>query len=423
MHSEIEQPDPPRTTAGVIHWPFTLILLTAITLVTALAALYLAPLLALRWRAMEDHAAAESAYLRRQAELKAEVEAAERSLARIDDRFQLVSLGFREVARMVRPIVVNLSNEVESTRTPTGRTFFDFEHNRTFVEQAEGSGLLVTPTVILTNRHVVRDAERIRVTFANGRWLTVGAQAIATDALTDLAILRLPEAEARQAHGLDFSTQAVFADSDKDVHVGDWVLAVGSPFGLHQTVTAGIISAKGRVELGILDQVELLQTDAAINPGNSGGPLFNQHGRVIGINVAIASKTGRNQGVAFAIPSNVIKDVMEQLLARGEVVRGFVGILMQEVPTGLEAKLGLLESGGVIISDVSPNTPGEVAGLRRGDIVVGFKGEPVGTANPLSRLRHGIAHAPPDTTIPLDILRGGKKLTIPVTVARRPSSD
>lgn len=422
MHSEIEQPEPPRSTAGAVYWPTTLLVLTVITLATALTALYVAPMLALRWRAMEDHAVAESAYLRRQAELKAESEAAERSLQKLDDRFHLVSLGFREVARLVGPVVVNLSNEAETTKTPTGRTFFDYESNRTYVEQAEGSGLLVNPTVVLTNRHVVRDAQRLRVTFASGRWLTVGAQAIATDPLTDLAVIRLPE-QAEQIHGVDFSTQATFADSDKDVQVGDWVLAVGSPFGLRQTVTAGIISAKGRVELGILDQVELLQTDAAINPGNSGGPLFDQRGRVVGINVAIASKTGRNQGVAFAIPSNTVKEVMEQLLARGEVVRGFVGILMQEVPTGLEGRLGVAESGGVIISDVSPNTPGEVAGLRRGDIVVGFKGQPLGTTNALSRLRRGIAQSPPETTIPLEILREGKKLTVPVTVARRPLAE
>src|SRR5439155_17504911 len=151
------------------------------------------------------------------------------------------------------------------------------------------SGLIVKSGLVLTNHHVVRGAERLRVTFASGRWVTLTPDAVSSDPDTDLAVLRLPAATS--TNQVDYTVNADFADSDKGVQVGDWVLAAGSPFGLKQTVTAGIVSAKGRVELGVLDQVELIQTDAAINPGNSGGPLFNLHGRMIGINVAIASHT------------------------------------------------------------------------------------------------------------------------------------
>src|SRR5262249_40593506 len=159
----------------------------------------------------------------------------------------------------------------------------------------------------------------LRVTFASGRWaaVPVSSRTVATDPLTDLAVIRLPAAsDAGLRH--DFNVTAEFADSDKDVQVGDWVLAVGSPLGLKETVTAGIISAKGRI-LGMLDMVELLQTDAAINPGNSGGPLFDQHGRVAGINVAIASETGGNQGLGFAIPSNTAREIFAKLAEKGEV--------------------------------------------------------------------------------------------------------
>src|SRR5262249_41252214 len=172
--------------------------------------------------------------------------------------------------------------------------------------------------------------------------------------------------------------------------------------GLKQTVTAGIISAKGRVELGILDHVELIQTDAAINPGNSGGPLFDLRGRVVGVNVAIASETGRSQGVGFAIPSNAVKDVVEQLRDKGEVGRGFLGIVLQEVPPGLERRLGVAETGGVIVGRVGPGSPAEHAGLRKGDLVVRYNGEPVGTTNAVGQLRHRIARTPPETTVPVE---------------------
>ena len=168
------------------------------------------------------------------------------------------------------------------------------------------------------------------------------------------------------------------------------MLASGSPFGLQHTVTAGILSAKGRVELGILDQVELLQTDAAINPGNSGGPLFDQQGRVVGINVAIASKSGTNQGVGFAIPANTATAIVDELLDHGEVVRGFLGIGLQEIPKDLEARVGVAETGGVLVSLVRAGSPADQAGVRAGDVILRFDGAAVGTKNAVNQLRHAL---------------------------------
>src|SRR5262249_4647318 len=273
------------------RWPLASVLIASFLLSAVLVVLYVGPDLAVRWRVLEDQAAAHAAYLRREAELKAESEAAERNLNDLDRRVHLVSLGFREVARKIAPGVVNISNEKEVGEH--GRGFYDHKTRRMYVEQAEGSGLLVKPGLVLTNHHVVKDAQRLRVTFASGRWVTVAPDAVAGDPDTDLAVLRLP-AETKVTHP-DYTWTAEFADSDKDVQVGDWVLAAGSPFGLKQTVTAGILSAKGRVELGILDQGELLQTDAAINPGNSGGPLFEQRDRGIGGHAASAHVTAGHQ--------------------------------------------------------------------------------------------------------------------------------
>jgi serine protease Do len=391
---------------------------SAMLLAASLVALYKAPELSARWRLMEEQIAADAVFLRREAELRAESEAAERNLAALDRNVHLVSLGFREVARKVAPVVVNLTNEKEVHRPGGRRTFYDYDSDRTYQQVAEGSGILVPNGHILTNHHVVQGAERLRVTFASGRWLAVSPEAVAADPLTDLAVVRLPPADSTPFQP-DYLVTAEFADSDRDVQVGDWVLAAGSPFGLKQTVTAGIVSAKGRAELGILDQVELLQTDAAINPGNSGGPLFDQRGRVVGVNVAIASASGANQGVGFAIPSNAVKEVMEQLVSRREVVRGFLGIAMQEVPPGLERRLGVEGTGGVIVSQVGEDSPAARAGIRKGDLIVRYNREPVGTVNPINLLRQRIARTALDATVPVEIVRQGERQTVDVTIVKR----
>jgi serine protease Do len=219
----------------------------------------------------------------------------------------------------------------------------------------------------------------------------------------------------------DYAVAAEFADSDGDIQVGDWVLAAGSPFGLRQSVTAGIISAKGRVELGMVDFVELLQTDAAINPGNSGGPLFDLRGRVVGINVAIASENGHNEGVGFAIPSNTVQDVFSQLVENGEVVRGYLGIRMQEIPDGMEDRMGLDHTGAVAVAFVQPGSPAEHAGLRQGDVIIGLNNEPVDTVNALSRLRQRIARIAPDKHVSILVFRHGERRTVDAVIGKRPS--
>jgi serine protease Do len=409
-------PQPPAN-----RWPLAAVLITGMVLCAILGGVYLVLKQVEQRRKAEDQATADGAYLKRQAELKAEAEAAAHNLDTLDRRVKLVSLGFREVARTVAPVLVNVTNEVKGTPPIDRRKrfFYDFETETYWIEQSEGSGVIVKPGYVLTNHHVVKGAERLRVTFASGRWLAVEAGAIKEDPLTDLAVLRLP-ADPGPAFEPDYAVSAQFADSDKDVQVGDWVLAAGSPFGLKQTVTAGIVSAKGRVELGILDQVELIQTDAPINPGNSGGPLVDLHGRVVGINVAIASDNGRSQGVGFAIPSSTAQEIFKLLVEHGEVVRGYVGILMQEVPQGLEKKVGVAETGGVFVTDVVRDSPGGRADLRRGDVIVRYNGEPVGTVNPMNNLRMRIARTPPETTVPVEVQRAGKRLTLEVTIAKRP---
>jgi S1-C subfamily serine protease len=403
-------------------WSLGLAVVLTATLALGLLTLYVAPILAVHWRRAEDEAAADALYLRRQAELRAESEDAEHRLINLDRRFKLVSLGFREVARKIAPVVVHIGNETEAQGPRVGRFFYDFDEKRHYVEHAEGSGIVAGPGYVLTNHHVVKKAQRLHITFASGKGIVAGPGDVSSDPLTDLAVIRLPRDAAADLKS-DPSLIAEFADSDKDVQVGDWVLAAGSPFGLRQSLTAGIISAKGRAELHILDQVELLQTDAAINPGNSGGPLFEQLGRVVGINFAIASENGHNEGVGFAIPSNTVKEVVAELLAKGEVTRGFLGILMQELPDGIGSRLGLDQTGGVLVSHVEQGSPADAAGLRQRDILVRFNQEPVGRANALTRLRQRIARVAPGTSVQLEVLREGRHLEMEATLAKRGSPD
>jgi serine protease Do len=341
----------------------------------------------------------------------------------------LISLGFRDVVHKVAPSVVNVSNEKEiplafAQQFGTKPIFYDYNKEKAYVEVGLGSGILVRPGMVLTNNHVVKDAQRLRLSFASGDWVAVavtspqedsGNWTVATDPLTDLAVIRLPADKAKPA----FQVTATFADSDKDVQVGDWALAVGSPLGLEQTVTAGIISHKGRV-LSNLDQVEVLQTDAAINPGNSGGPLFDQYGRVVGINVAIASRTGGNQGIGFAIPSNTARDIFEKLAERGEVLRGYLGIGLQELPIGQIEKLKIGDTGGVLIKQVLPGQPAARAGIESGDIIVRFGGKAVGLGNPMKQLRKLILDSKPGQQVEVEVFRQGDHLKKQVTVGRRP---
>jgi S1-C subfamily serine protease len=372
--------------------------------------LYATPYLLVHWRMLEAQGDAEATFLKRRAELRAEAEHADERLVQLDKRVQLISLGFREVVRKVAPHVVNV-------------TSFNPKTN----EQHIGSGIVVRPGVILTNYHVVIGGDRLRVTFASGQTIGVASSALAADDLTDLAIIRLP-ADLPAGLKAEADATAVFADSDQDVQVGDWALAIGSPLGLRQTVTQGVISAKGRLleapkgrsKEPAFDLVALFQTDAAINQGNSGGPLFDQHGRVVGINVAIAANVqGQGQGIGFAIPSNTVRKISEELIAKGEVERGFLGVLPAEVPDALAQTLQI-GGGAVLFEKVVEDGPASAAGLQSGDILVKINNHALRRQQPVRHFRQLIVDLVPGAEAEFEIVREKTHRTVAVTIGRRP---
>jgi S1-C subfamily serine protease len=371
--------------------------------------LYTVPYLLYHWRILDAHAEAETFFMKRRAELKAEAEHADQRLDLLDKRVHLTSLGFREVVRKVAPNVVNVVNYREPSTAELKflekkkSIIYDPDNDKKYMQSGVGSGLIIKPGVILTNYHVVKGAQRLRVSFASGQSIGIDANAVIADAITDLAVIRLPE-NLPAALKEEAQQSAVLADSEKDVQVGDWVLAIGSPHGLRQTVTHGVISAKGRL-LGMLDLVELLQTDAAMNPGNSGGPLFDQHGRVVGINVAIVSENGGSQGLGFAIPSNTVKKIADQLIANGRVVRSGRAYLGVRVAT--------IVGGGVLVSAIVPGGPAAKAGIKVGDVVLAANEQPTPTADVLVSV---LADLHPGQKVPVRLLRHGKKLTVTVTL-------
>ncbi len=347
--------------------------------------------------------------------------AAQQQLARVED----LSTAFKQVAKALRPSVVSIRS-VQIVRARSGRSarpelpdelrrffgddFFDQlpqpdSQPRGFERQGTGSGVIVSHDgYILTNNHVVRDADEVTVKLSDGRELK--AEVIGTDAATDIAVIKVHE---------DSLVPAKLGDSGK-MEVGDWVVAIGSPFGLDQTVTVGIVSAKGRANVGITDYEDFLQTDAAINPGNSGGPLVNLRGQVIGINTAIASRTGGNMGVGFAIPSNMARRIMETLIENGHVQRGWLGAVIQNLDPDLAASFGYQGTDGVLIGDVVHGGPAEQAGLKSGDIVTRYDGKVVRDVN---ELRNAVAATKADTDATLTIFRDGKLQPVVVHIALR----
>ncbi len=380
------------------------------------------------WRITEAQAEAEAIYVKRKAELKAEAEHADHRLDVLDKRVHLASLGFREVARKVLPHVVNIVN----LRTPTKKDLefvelgkqklvYDPDDQRHYVHQGLGSGIIFKPGVILTNHHVLRDAHRLRITFTNGRSIGVDISKAVSDARTDLAVIRLPE-QLPAPLKEDAQNVAMFADSDKDVHVGDWTLAMGSPLDLRQTVTQGIISAKGRLlSLQDVEMVELIQTSAAIHPGNSGGPLFDQLGRVVGINVAIATDNGGNQGIGFAIPSNTATRICDLLLTTGEVPRGYLGIGLEELP-GPQLKALNIDGGAIVVKHLEPGEAAEKAGLNAGDIIVRVNQQSLSTWKTKRHFLQLIVDIAPGSSVTLDVIRGDERRQLAVTVGKRPKN-
>ncbi len=316
-----------------------------------------------------------------------------------------------EVAAAVRPAVVNISmSQTVHMRNmpffddPFFKQFFgDRGRPRDYKQYGLGSGVIVAKDgFIVTNYHVVRDADEIRVRLSDKREFK--GKVVGADAKTDLAVVKI-----------DASNLPVLplGDSEK-IRVGDTVIAVGNPFGLNQTVTSGIVSAKGRADVGLADYEDFIQTDAAINPGNSGGALVNIMGELIGINTAIVSSSGGYQGVGFAIPSNMVKTVMESLIKKGKVVRGWLGVSIQPLTPELSKELGVKSDKGALIADVVEDGPAARAGLQRGDVVTKIDGKDI---TDVSALKNIVASIPPGRAVKVEYLRGGETKTAAVTIA------
>ncbi len=275
-------------------------------------------------------------------------------------------------------------------------------------QEGLGSGVIASKDgYILTNNHVVDGADEVKVTLQDGREFK--AKVIGRDPKSDVAVIKI------DAQDLPAGPMA---DSDK-VEVGDVVLAIGNPFGIGQTVTTGIVSAKDRGNMG-LDYEDFIQTDAAINPGNSGGALVDADGRLIGINTAILSRSGGNQGIGFAIPVNLARDVMGSLVKDGHVTRGYLGVMIQDLTPALAKEFKLKDTSGALVGDVTPKSPAEKAGLKSGDILVEFNGKAVTDGR---HLKLEVARTHPGQTVPVKILRDGTAKTLEVTVQAAPSTE
>ena len=302
-----------------------------------------------------------------------------------------------ELAEKTKPSVVNLFPVTGTQRTREGTG------ERTPNVSGSGSGVIVDPEGhIVTNNHVIGDATEIEVRFSDKTRLM--AHVVGKDPDTDLAVLKVAA-----EHPL---TPAQFGDSTR-VRVGQWVLAVGNPFGLDRTVTLGVVSGIGRENINLSRYENFIQTDASINPGNSGGPLFNLHGEVIGINTAIINFA---QGIGFAIPSNMAKQVIEQLLAKGKVVRGWLGVGIQPLTTELSKKFGVAEGEGVLVNEVFEKDPAALAGIKPGDVIVRIDGVVVDSPNKLSRL---IATLAPGATSKIEVVRDFTRLTLEIPLTER----
>ena len=348
--------------------------------------------------------------------------AARDQLAELSKHDQL-SVLFREVAKAVKDsvVVVHVKQKVQVRSQPDMdeffRRFFGDDPRgprvprqapqREFFTRGLGSGVIVDAGngYILTNWHVVNDADEVEVVLHDNRRLT--AEWVRTDPATDLAIIKVKP---------DRLLDAPLGDSDR-MEVGDWVLAIGAPEGLHQTVTAGIISAKGRTtERGGAYQ-NFLQTDAAINHGNSGGPLVNMRGEVIGVNSAIVSRTGVNEGIGLSVPSNMAKRVMDQLIANGKVVRGYLGVQIHDVDEKLAKASNLPTMEGAMVSQVVEGGPAGKGGMKAEDFVVQIDGKPVKNVNDL---RNAVAALTPGKTYPFEVYRDGKKKTLQIKIEPQP---
>ncbi len=334
--------------------------------------------------------------------------------------------NFVEIAKSVKPAVVNIAatRSGKSGENPHGaplddpffRKFFGDEFfkrdrdapQREPKERGQGSGVIVEANgLIVTNNHVVNKADEIRVFLSDKREFK--GKLIGTDAKTDIAIVKI------EATGLQ---TIPWADSDQ-LEVGEFVLAVGSPFGLTQTVTMGIVSAVGRASMGIAEYEDFIQTDAAINPGNSGGALVNVRGELVGINTAIFSQSGGNMGIGFAVPSNLSRAVMDQLVRTGKVVRGWLGVAIQDLTPELATQFGITDTKGVLVSDVMEDSPAKKAGFERADVIIEYDGKSMDSP---THLRNAVAQTPIGKKVSVKLIRDKKPKSIEVAIVEQPKS-
>ena len=339
--------------------------------------------------------------------------------------------AFAAIAKKISPAVVSLKVEKKvGNEMPMGpnddqtnplndemlKRFFgdrlpeQFRQRQTPMQKhsviGQGSGFIVSADgYILTNHHVVGDASKVMVKLTDGRELQ--AKVVGSDANCDVAVIKI---DATNLPTLPLG------DSTK-TEVGEWVLASGAPYGLTQTLTAGIVSAVGRNSVGIANYENFIQTDAAINPGNSGGPLVNLRGEVIGINTAIFSRSGGSVGLGFAIPIDMVKQVYDQIREHGSVVRGYLGVRIQALTQELAEQFGLKESRGILVGDVQKGTPGDRAGLKQGDAIVELDGKKI---EEIGAFRNSIAMKSPGSKVNLTIVRDNQRVEIPVTLDKLP---
>lgn len=285
----------------------------------------------------------------------------------------------------------------------------DQSPRRDYTQRAQGSGFIISKDgYIITSNHLVGQADEVRVELVGGR--TVDAKVVGTDPDSDVAVIKVEA---------DNLTPVPLGNSD-DLQVGEWVLAIGNPMGLSHTVTAGIVSAKGRSGLNIATYENFIQTDAAINMGNSGGPLINLNGQAVGINTAILGPGGGNIGIGFAIPINMAKEVANQLIKTGSVERGYLGVVPQDLTEDLAAAFDLEEGKGVVLSQVTEDSAAAKAGMKAGDVVLEFRGTPIESA---TQFRNLVAGGRPGETVEMVVLRNGKRETISATLDARPSAE
>lgn len=351
---------------------------------------------------------------------------------KVTEHLEATERAFVEISKRVVPSVVNISTTKTSKgyegnplnpffQDPFFRRFFGdeffrdhesprespHESPRRHKEQALGSGVIVSEDgYIVTNNHVVSGADEIKVVLSDKREFT--GKVVGADPKTDIAVIKIKAGDL---------PAVAWGDSDS-IEVGEFVLAIGNPFGLTQTVTSGIISAKGRANVGIADYEDFIQTDAAINPGNSGGALVNIRGELIGINTAIFSRSGGYMGIGFAVPSNMVKSVMDSLVKVGKVTRGWLGVYIQDITPELAKQFKLNTNQGALVSDVMDGSPAEKAGFERGDVVIQYNGKEVENT---SHLRNMVAQTAVGKVMEVKVSRDGHEKVLKVTIGELPA--